>query len=411
MREHWQGASLPGDFILEQWLGGDPDAAFFQTSLPHDGRRAIVKLIPEAAVDSHAQLALWHRTRQLRHPNLIELLDFGRADLDREIVLYAVFESHDDTLANALSQQPLNSQESREVLDSVIDAVRYLHAQGLAAGVLDPDHIVAVGDRIKLSTDSLREAADSVAPAEDIRALGELWKLALLPASPRSAEIAAHAADPDPHTRWTLAEISAALTPPVTVAPPAVVAVPVDPEPVVAPPPAVTLPPVVSAPLLPPPHRPAPKPAVPYNFPKWIVVGTAGLLLLILGLNLRRSTPVATSHTPIAPVSAPVDTPTLPPPAAAPVPVPVKPSPSAGREMWRVIAFTYRTRDAAAKKVHQLNQHHPDLHATVFSPRERRGYYLVSLGGRMTREDAVRLQRSAKGKGLPRDLYVQNYSE
>jgi hypothetical protein len=79
--------------------------------------------------------------------------------------------------------------------------------------------------------------------------------------------------------------------------------------------------------------------------------------------------------------------------------------------MWRVIAFTYRTRDAAAKKVHQLNQHHPDLHATVFSPRERRGYYLVSLGGRMTREDAVRLQRSAKGKGLPRDLYVQNYSE
>ena len=29
----------------------------------------------------------------------------------------------------------------------------------------------------------------------------------------------------------------------------------------------------------------------------------------------------------------------------------------------------------------------------------------------MTHEEAVRLQHSARGKGLPRDLYVQNYAE
>ena len=85
--------------------------------------------------------------------------------------------------------------------------------------------------------------------------------------------------------------------------------------------------------------------------------------------------------------------------------------PPAGKEMWRVIAFTYRTRDAAAKKVQELNQHHSALNAAVFSPKNKRGYYLVSLGGRMTREEAVRLQRTARGKGLPRDLYVQNYLE
>ena len=79
--------------------------------------------------------------------------------------------------------------------------------------------------------------------------------------------------------------------------------------------------------------------------------------------------------------------------------------------MWRVIAFTYRTRDAAAKKVQQLNQYHPGLNAAVFSPKGRGGYYLVSLGGRMTHEEAVRVQHSARGKGLPRDLYVQNYAE
>jgi hypothetical protein len=79
--------------------------------------------------------------------------------------------------------------------------------------------------------------------------------------------------------------------------------------------------------------------------------------------------------------------------------------------MWRVIAFTYRTRVAAEKKVQQLNQYHPGLNATVFSPKDKSGYYLVSLGGRMTHEAAVRVQRSARGKGLPRDLYVQNYSQ
>jgi hypothetical protein len=79
--------------------------------------------------------------------------------------------------------------------------------------------------------------------------------------------------------------------------------------------------------------------------------------------------------------------------------------------MWRVIAFTYRTRDAAANKVQQLNQHHPGLNAVVFAPKDKSGYYLVSLGGRMTHEEAIRLQHSARGKGLPRDLYVQNYSE
>ena len=79
--------------------------------------------------------------------------------------------------------------------------------------------------------------------------------------------------------------------------------------------------------------------------------------------------------------------------------------------MWRVIAFTYHTREAAAKKVGQLNQHHPGLNAAIFAPKDRRGYYLVSLGGRMTHDEAVRVQHSARGKGLPRDLYVQNYSD
>jgi hypothetical protein len=47
----------------------------------------------------------------------------------------------------------------------------------------------------------------------------------------------------------------------------------------------------------------------------------------------------------------------------------------------------------------------------VFSTKEKKGYYLVSLGGRMTREDALRRQKKARAEGLARDVYVQNYLE
>jgi hypothetical protein len=412
LREHWEGVSLSGDYTLEQWLGGDDSAAFFRTAPAPDGRRAVVKLVPEAVVDGTATLDLWHRTRQLRHPNLIELLDCGRADHGGEIVLYAVFESPDDTLAAALSRSPLNPQESREVLDSVLDALRYLHAQGLVLGALDPDHIVAVGDRIKVSTGAIRDANTSAAYRKDVRLLGDLWQQALLPASPRSAEIAAHAADPNPQTRWTLAEINAALNPPLPTVPPPVppltISSPISVPPFSASP--VSGPPVPvrnDAPARPPSHRRPSERATAYRFLRWILVGAAGVLLLIVGLNRPRPASVATQSQ-VASVSLPAETP-------APAPLPraavSKPSPAAGKEMWRVIAFTYRSSDAAAKKAQQLNQHHPGLNATVFSPKDKRGYYLVSLGGRMTHEEAIRLQRSARGKGLPRDLYVQNYAE
>ncbi len=174
-------------------------------------------------------------------------------------------------------------------------------------------------------------------------------------------------------------------------------------------------------PALPPPHRRAPERVASSGFPKWIIVGAAGVVFLILGVHWLRPGDVTTqaqagSVSPVeTAVPAPLPITAAPKPTAptAPkrtVPTIPKPSPAAGQEMWRVIAFTYRTRDAAAKKAQQLNEYHPGINATVFLPNDRAGYYLVSLGGRMTREDAERLRHSAKGKGLPPDLYVQNYS-
>src|SRR6185369_6825987 len=121
LQEQWEGVCLSQDYTLERCLGGDDNAAFFQASLAPDGRRAVVKVVPESVVDGGALLELWHRTRQLRHPNLIELIDCGRADHGGETVCYAVFEASDDTLTSALGRAPLDREEAREVLDSVLE--------------------------------------------------------------------------------------------------------------------------------------------------------------------------------------------------------------------------------------------------------------------------------------------------
>jgi hypothetical protein len=424
LRERWEGASLDGKYTLQEWLAGDESTAFFQASIEPEGR-AVVKLVPQTAGDGAALLELWYRIRQLRHPNLSELLDFGRAEHSGETAFYAAYESPDETLATALERSPLDSQESREVLDAVLDALRYLHAQGLVIGVLGAEHIVAVGDRIKLATHAVREAETSADYREDVRLFGELWHEALMPASPRSEELAAHAADPNPQTRWTLAEIHALLSPPLTTEPPPELTSDVL-SPLVAP--AMVETPVVTAwpsdggdvPPLPRSRPSAPREVPIFHFPRWILVGAGAFLLLIFALNRPQRADVARPDvakephvvpTPApAPVEAPPPAPLKAPPKTPAVAAP-KPAPPAGPEVWRVIAFTYRARSSAEKKAQQLNQYHPGLNATVFSPAGQHTYYLVSLGGRMTHEDAVKLQRSARGKGLPRDLYVQNFVE
>src|SRR5260370_20852936 len=149
LREHWEGVSLPGDYLLERWTSGDDTAGYFEASCAPDGRRAAVKLVLESAVDPGAQLALWQRTRCLQHPNLRALLDCGRAELAGEVVLYAVFEYADDSLASALGQSPLSEAEAREALEAVWRTLVYLQSHGLAPSAHSPEPDIHLGDHIK----------------------------------------------------------------------------------------------------------------------------------------------------------------------------------------------------------------------------------------------------------------------
>jgi hypothetical protein len=403
LRERWEGVSLPGNYLLQRWVSGDDNTGFFEASRFEDqseetgpgGECFTVKVMAQSDANGSAQLALWQRTKALEHPSLRRLVDFGRAELDGQIVLYAVMEKADDNLASALAQGPLSEPEAREILDAALSALRYLQDRGLAVAVLDPGHVVAVGDTIKVCTHALKEVPleapfrhelrtfwDQISPSPTVRrkailseALGDAPEAVEVTATPAAAS-----AIPGATNSSSLTGVGKAAD-----------AIPFPPD---------------------------ENPRTAGRTPKWIFVGAAAVVLLILGLNLRRApdTPAQAGSAAPTPVSTTI-VPRNPPaeevrPGAGPKRSPVKataPAPAVGKAMWRVIAYTYRTHSAAQHKVDQVNRTNPELAATVFTPREKKGYYLVALGGRMPRDAALRLQKKARAERVAHDAYIQNY--
>jgi hypothetical protein len=396
MTQSWtqlEGSTVAG-YGLQQWLSGDEDGAFFLTS--RDGSPAVLKLLPQT---HRQQLGTWKSVEQLAHPNLLPLLDCGEADS----FIYAVFEYPDDNLAEALAHGGLSEDEKRDVLAAGLDALRYIHSRKMVHGAVRADHVVAVGDRIKLGSDTIHPAADSATtPEDDIRALHGILDLPYVPAAPRPIR-----------------------EPVLPLFPPAAEETPGEPEAARV---REALPPAR------PPRRPEPetveRPAARRGIPLWAYPAAAavaiGAILAIPRKPASAPAPApaavtrpalkATNTSQPAPVALP-PSPETAPPARVREP---KPSPMASRStgdiasrpVWRVVAFTYSRYRDAQTKAERINQKLPGLHAAVFTPRgKERPPYFVALGGRMTRAEAVNLQRVAMAKGMPRDTFVRNYSE
>src|SRR5690349_11822042 len=206
LKQLGERVSFAGDYTLDEWISEDHGAGFFAASLA-TGERALVKIMPASLPGADRILATWQRARHLRHRNLVEVLDMGRTEIGGENHVYAAFEFPEETLSNAIANGPLSEADTRDIVVAALDALRYLHGQGLVHGGVGPDRIVAIGDTIKLATDSLRESDDLEGHAEDVRQLGELVKT--LRGGDEIGEplrtIVEHATEPDPRNRWTLA--------------------------------------------------------------------------------------------------------------------------------------------------------------------------------------------------------------
>lgn len=158
----WESEIVNGKFQLVRYLGGSEHSAVFLTER-RDGERlvkAAIKIIPTAPENSDVQLARWLEAAELSHPHLIPLYEMGRFELRGVPFVYAVMECAEENLAQVLPVRALTPAETREMLDSVVDVLAYLHGKGFVHGHIKPANIMASGDQLKLSSDALRRTGE-----------------------------------------------------------------------------------------------------------------------------------------------------------------------------------------------------------------------------------------------------------
>lgn len=429
MPESWnqfEGWNVGDGYVLGRCVHGGEDTAYFLAG------HAIVRLV--SGEQAAARLAAWQCVAAFSHPNVMRVLDAGWLERGGLRLAWAALETPDEILGDVLRERALDADECRQALTAACDALAYIHKQGMVHGDLAPGSIVAVGDAIKLTSDVLREPKAEQSPAGDVQALGMAACEMLTRRVPEitggepkfSPEEAAAVAplqefirrslDPDPAKRWSAARLAAYLRDPLSAAEqvgetsrPAVEAAitPPAPEPVVQPAPKPE--PVVVAPK-PEPVEAAPavpSAARPVAIPRW-AWAAAGVVVAggALFMGARHSFP-APEPPPARSVAARPSA--MASRSATPAPAVETESVDTVRD-WRVIVYTYHTARPAEKKAHTINRRFPHFKAEVFTVQPRRGPYLVALGGRMTHDEAVSLQRAARSKGLPRDTFIRNYS-
>jgi eukaryotic-like serine/threonine-protein kinase len=227
-----EGQLLDGKYPLERYVGGDESSALFMIGFAS----AAVRIRLADAEQAAALLRRWNAVKLLRHPHLLEIDEAGATVMAGEPVAYVVMEHAEENLAEILEGRPLTPAETREMLLEVAGALDFLHSRGMAHGDLKAANILAIGNTVKLSSESVAEGD----AAADIRALGFTLIHALTqqpePVTPGGfaptmdlpapfTEIAKGCLHPDLTQRWTAGQVVARLqsreaAPPPLPAPP-----------------------------------------------------------------------------------------------------------------------------------------------------------------------------------------------
>jgi TonB family protein len=263
--KQWEGQVVDEKFPLHRFLGGSDHSAVFLTDRGTQPQKTAIKFIQIDEPDAELQLFRWRHAGKLSHPHLLRTFEAGRCRLGGFNLLYLLMELAEENLSQFLPQRPLTPAEARDVLTPTLQALAYLHSEGLVHGRLRPSNILAIDDQLKLSIDAISpitehaeqshlSAADpqQSAPANSLHhpspydppeiakgivsPAGDVWSLGItivealtqhLPAFTGATQtpvvpdtlpalfldIARYSLHRDSARRWTIAEISARLNP------------------------------------------------------------------------------------------------------------------------------------------------------------------------------------------------------
>lgn len=242
-----EGHVVNGVLPLHRCIASSDHSGVFVTeSAMHAPSAFALKLVRIDPPFADAQLSRWAAAADLSHPNLIRIFEVGQCHVGELHCLYVLMEYADENLAQLLEQRALAEHEAREMLERTLSVLAYLHERKLVQGQLKPSNILAVGDQVKLASDTVRAVgesaggvnAESAYDAPESRdgmcsTAGDIWALGVtvcealarrLPSFPHAGtgdvelpadlhpsfrEIVARCLSTNPHDRPEVAEIQA----------------------------------------------------------------------------------------------------------------------------------------------------------------------------------------------------------
>ena len=295
------GKVLEGGYELKEIIEAEREKAKFRVRVLGDySLKAAASFYILEGNEADDQIGVWGALRTFENKgNLAVPLGAGKLDVEGTETVYVVLQIPDETLEEVVGIRALEPEEAIEVTRSIAKGLQELHANGFVHGCISPGEVLAVGNGIELSTESIRRIntepiieqrpAKYLAPESGPRNLtgpSDIWCLGatLFEALTQRAyepglsdeaanlkhpfgAMAACCLDPDPDKRCKLVDldgISRSKTPPVK------------PKPLGVPPPAVETPP--SAVPEPPRSVAPPTSPVPVKPPVVEEVASAGKL-------------------------------------------------------------------------------------------------------------------------------------
>ncbi|MGI9036166.1 MAG: serine/threonine-protein kinase, partial [Pyrinomonadaceae bacterium] len=141
------GATLDGKYRIERELGrGGMGAVYLATHLGTERPVAVKVIVPQFMQRAEFVERFRREARaagRLRHPNVVDVTDFGFADTPQGKVAYLVMEYLDGcTLGEILEEEKkLPLSWTLDILEQVSSAVHEAHEQGIVHRDLKPDNI------------------------------------------------------------------------------------------------------------------------------------------------------------------------------------------------------------------------------------------------------------------------------